>query len=83
MKKKMPKYEIDGEKLNKNPDKYLKETFDLPAYNGDFEDIYQYLIGFYTKTLITLKNVDKIDYDLLDVFERATEYNNLVKIEKE
>lgn len=79
----MPKYEIDGEKLIENEEKYLKETFDLPVYDGDYEDIYQYLIGFYTKTLIILKNTDKIDYDLLEVFERASDYNSLVKIEKQ
>lgn len=80
---KMPKFEIDGNKLIENQDEYLKETFDLPVFDGDFEDIYQYLIGFYSKTLIVLKNVDKIDLDLLEVFERASDYNNLVQIKKE
>lgn len=79
----MPKFEIDGNKLEENQDEYLKETFDLPVFDGDFEDIYQYLIGFYSKTLITLKNVEKIDLDLIDAFERAADYNQLVIVEKE
>ena len=78
----MPKFELDGEKIEENQDEYLKETFDLPVFDGDYEDIYQYLIGFYNKTLITLNNSEKVDPDLIDVFERASDYNSLVKFEK-
>ncbi|MBR0472588.1 MAG: hypothetical protein IJI98_07850 [Methanosphaera sp.] len=79
----MTKYEIDINKLNQNPNKYLKETFDLPIYDGDYQDIYQYLIGHYSKTQITLKNTENIDPDLLEIFEDAAQYNNLIKIIKE
>ncbi|RAP45892.1 MAG: hypothetical protein BZ135_04885 [Methanosphaera sp. rholeuAM6] len=78
----MAKFELDGEKIAENQDEYLKETFDLPVFDGDYEDIYQYLIGFYNKTLITLTNSQKVDPDLIDVFERASDYNSLVKFEK-
>ncbi len=78
----MTKFELDGEKIAENQDEYLKETFDLPVFDGDYEDIYQYLIGFYNKTLITLTNSQKVDPDLIDVFERASDYNSLVKFEK-
>lgn len=78
----MAKFELDGNKIEENQDEYLKEIFDLPVFDGDYEDIYQYLTGFYTKTLITLQNSDKVDPDLIDVFERASEYNSLVKFEK-
>lgn len=80
--KNMAKFELDGEKIAENQDEYLKETFDLPVFDGDYEDIYQYLIGFYNKTLITLTNSQKVDPDLIDVFERASDYNSLVKFEK-
>ncbi|MDO5824936.1 MAG: hypothetical protein BZ137_04445 [Methanosphaera sp. rholeuAM130] len=77
----MPKFEIDGEKLSENPNEYLKNTFDLPVFDGDYEDIYQYLIGFYNKTLIILTKSSKVDSDLIDVFERASDYNSMVKFE--
>jgi len=79
----MTQITIDGNKLTKNEEEHLKETFDLPTYNGDYEEIYQYLIGFYKKTTITLKNTNKIDPDLLETIEKASEYNQLVQIEKE
>ncbi len=79
MKKQMTKYELDGTELEKNQDEYLKEIFDLPVFNGDYEDIYQYLIGFYKKTIITLTNSQKVDPDLIDSIERASEYNSLLK----
>lgn len=79
--KKMPKFEIDGLKIMENQEEYLKETFDLPVFDGNYEDIYQYLIGFYNKTLITIKNSENINPDLINVFQRASEYNPLVKIE--
>ena len=75
----MTRFEIDGRELEENEDEYLKELFDLPVYNGDYEDIYQYIIGFYSKTLITLHNSQNVDPDLIDVFKRASEYNSLVK----
>ena len=78
----MTKIELDGNKINENEMEYLKESFDLPVFDGDYEDIYQYLIGFYSKTLITLKNSSNVDSDLIDVFERASDYNELVKFEK-
>ena len=78
----MTKIELDGNKINENEIEYLKESFDLPVFDGDHEDIYQYLIGFYSKTLITLKNSSNVDSDLIDVFERASDYNELVKFEK-
>ncbi|AWX31731.1 ribonuclease inhibitor [Methanosphaera sp. BMS] len=78
----MTKIELDGNKINENEIEYLKESFDLPVFDGDYEDIYQYLIGFYSKTLITLKNSSNVDSDLIDVFERASDYNELVKFEK-
>ncbi|MBQ6443906.1 MAG: ribonuclease inhibitor [Methanosphaera sp.] len=78
----MTKIELDGNKINENEIDYLKESFDLPVFDGDYEDIYQYLIGFYSKTLITLKNSSNVDSDLIDVFERASDYNELVKFEK-
>ena len=77
----MPKFEIDGLKIMENQEEYLKETFDLPVFDGNYEDIYQYLIGFYNKTLITIKNSENINPDLINVFQRASEYNPLVKIE--
>ena len=49
----MNTFNIDGKKVDET---YLKETFDLPVFNGDFEDIYQYLCGFYTKTIINITN---------------------------
>ena len=77
----MPKFEIDGLKIMENQEEYLKETFDLPVFDGNYEDIYQYLIGFYNKTLITIKNSENINPDLINVFQRASEYNALVKME--
>lgn len=78
----MPKIELDGNKIAENQDEYLSEQFDLPAYSGNIEDIYQYLIGFYKKTLVTLTNSEEVDPDLINVFERASDYNSLVKFEK-
>ncbi|RAP52885.1 MAG: hypothetical protein BZ133_00415 [Methanosphaera sp. SHI613] len=77
----MTKIELDGNKIQENEVEYLKEIFDLPVFDGDYEDIYQYIIGFYSKTLITLTNSSNVDNDLIDVFERASDYNNLVKFE--
>jgi len=78
----MTKIELDGNKIAENEIEYLKESFDLPVFNGDYEDIYQYLIGYYTKTIVTLNNSNKVDKDLIDVFERASDYNNMVKFKK-
>ena len=78
----MTKIELDGEKIRENEVEYLKEVFDLPVFDGDYEDIYQYLIGFYSKTLVTLTNSAMVDGDLIDVFERASDYNSMVKFEK-
>ena len=78
----MTKIELDGNKIKENEIEYLKEAFDLPVFDGDYEDIYQYLIGFYSKTLITLTNSGDVETDLIDVFERASDYNDLVKFEK-
>ena len=43
----MTKIELDGNKINENEIEYLKESFDLPVFDGDYEDIYQYLIGYF------------------------------------
>lgn len=77
----MPKFELDGNKIEENQDEYLKEIFDLPVFDGNYEDIYQYVIGFYSKTLITLTNSQKVDPNLIDVFKRASDYNSLIKFE--
>ena len=77
----MNKFELDGNKIEENEVEYLKEVFDLPVFDGDYEDIYQYLIGFYTKTLVTLTNSSKVDVDLINAFENAADYNSLVKFE--
>ena len=73
----MNTFNIDGKKVDET---YLKETFDLPVFNGDFEDIYQYLCGFYTKTIINITNSTQIDQELINAFERASEDNPYVKI---
>lgn len=73
----MNTFNIDGKKVDET---YLKETFDLPVFNGDFEDIYQYLYGFYTKTIINITNSTQIDQELINAFERASEDNPYVKL---
>ena len=76
----MNKFEIDGNKLIENENEYLKETFDLPVFDGDYETIYQYLSGFYNKTEVHITNKDKIDPELIIAFERAQEDNSFVKV---
>ena len=76
----MNEFEIDGNKIEENEHDYLKEVFDLPTFDGDYESIYQYLSGFYNKTVVNITNKDKIDPELLIAFERAGEDNSFVKI---
>lgn len=42
----MNTFNIDGKKVDET---YLKETFDLPVFNGDFEDIYNISVDFIQK----------------------------------
>lgn len=76
----MNKFDIDGKKIEEDQNNYLKETFDLPEFTGDYEDIYFYLVGFYTKTIVNITNPDKIDPLLIDAFQRASDENNLVSV---
>ena len=69
----MNKFDIDGKKIEEDQNNYLKETFDLPEFTGDYEDIYFYLVGFYTKTIVNITNPDKIDPLLIDAFQRASD----------
>lgn len=77
----MDEFDIDGKQLQENPNDYLKETFDLPVYDGDIEDIYQYLSGFYSKVIINIYNKDLIDNEIINAFIRASEDNSFVKVE--
>lgn len=79
----MNTFDIDGEKVAEDTDNYLQEVFDLPTFSGDYEDIYQYLSGFYSKTVVNLTNASKVDPLLIDAFERASEENSLVKFNQE
>ncbi|OED30365.1 hypothetical protein [Methanosphaera sp. WGK6] len=76
----MNTFDIDGKKVAENQNEYLKEIFDLPVFEGDFEDIYFYLSGFYSKTVINLTNSEDVDPLLIDAFERAAEANELVSL---
>ncbi|MDD6285540.1 MAG: hypothetical protein ACI4VJ_02705 [Methanosphaera sp.] len=76
----MNKFDIDGKKIEEDQNNYLKETFDLPEFTGDYEDIYFYLVGFYTKTIVNITNPDKIDPLLIDAFQRASDENDLVSV---
>ena len=76
----MNKFDIDGKKIEEDQNNYLKETFDLPEFTGDYEDIYVYLVGFYTKTIVNITNPDKIDPLLIDAFQRASDENDLVSV---
>ncbi len=76
----MNKFDIDGKKIEEDQNNYLKETFDLPEFTGDYEDIYFYLVGFYTKTIVNITNPDKIDLLLIDAFQRASDENDLVSV---
>ena len=76
----MNKFDIDVKKIEEDQNNYLKETFDLPEFTGDYEDIYFYLVGFYTKTIVNITNPDKIDPLLIDAFQRASDENDLVSV---
>ncbi len=76
----MNKFDIDGKKIEEDQNNYLKETFDLPEFTGDYEDIYFYLVGFYTKTIVNITNPDKIDPLLIDAFQRASDENDFVSV---
>lgn len=77
----MNTFNIDGKKIDE--ENYLKDIFDLPVFDGDFEYIYEYLCGFYTKTVINLTNSDLIDSELKIAFERAANDNQFVSVNVE